>query len=199
MLKDATEVEFQVCAVYTHGGSVKGEIESTFTSTRVIRTWPQRREDKRTVKVVTQVGDEEDCGIVKLNKAQLHKLTEKVNNFELSVVFKEKGTSTTASAETSASLQDRAFKIEVKEGSGQFIVGGFPYTGEFSVKNHDGSPREEPLEVCVAFYKDVQKIRDIFNKRGIWGMDEEEIAETGKKMAELQHSRICQNVTFKLN
>ena len=194
VLKDADTVEFKICGEFTHGGSVRGAISSNFTSTRVIRTWPKRREDKRVISVTTVVGDDEECGVVSLTRDQLLHLTEKVDNFALHVTFTERGTGTTAEASTKAELQDQPFKIKTKEGSQQFIVGGFPYTGEFEILEHDDTPREEKIEVCVAFYKDVQKIRDIFNRRGIWNMDEEEIAETGQKMADLKHSEECREV-----
>ena len=63
------------------------------------------------------------------------------------------GTETPAEDEWSGSLTDKAIKLEVKDGSDNFMVGGFPYTGEFSVTNHDGSPRDEEIEVCTAFYR----------------------------------------------
>ena len=124
------------------------------------------------------------------------------------------GTETPAEDEWSGSLTDKAIKLEVKDGSDNFMVGGFPYTGEFSVTNHDGSPRDEEIEVCTAlyrvslyfcplsrcflklffFFQDVNKVRNIFNGRGIWSMDEEEIAEAGEKMVNLRHSRKCEKV-----
>ena len=69
------------------------------------------------------------------------------------VKFKERGTETTAEAEWTGSLTDKAIKLEVKDGSENFLVGGFPYTGELSVTNHDGSPKDEEIEVCVAMYR----------------------------------------------
>lgn len=95
-------------------------------------------------------------------------------------------------------MEDKPFKLEVKEGSDQFITGGFPYTGEFTVKNHDDSPRKEEVEVCVGFYRDIRPIRDEFNKRGIWSMDEVEIAEMGRRMASLEHSRKCRKVHLRM-
>ena len=41
-------------------------------------------------------------------------------------------------------------------------------------------------------------MRNIFNGRGIWSMDEEEIAEIGQKMVDLRHSRKCENVGYNL-
>ena len=93
-------------------------------------------------------------------------------------------------------MEDKPFKLEVKEGSDRFITGGFPFTGEFSVKNHDDSPREEEVEVCVGMYRDIRPIRDDFNRRGIWSMDEVEVAEIGKRMAKLEHSRRCTTVSW---
>ena len=52
----------QVCAKYTHGGSVKGEIDSVFSSTRS----SYRRKDHREFPQQIVVGDEEECGVLRL-------------------------------------------------------------------------------------------------------------------------------------
>ena len=179
-----------MCAKYTHGGSVKGEIESIFSSTR-----PSiRRRDTREVPITARVGDDKECGFLTLNRNKLQYLTEKITKIKLDVTFRERGTGTEETASWTGRLEDKPFKLEVKEGSDQFITGGFPYTGEFTVKNHDGSPRVEEVEVCVGFFRDVRPIRDEFNRRGIWSMDEVEIAEMGEKMASIKHSRKCTKV-----
>ena len=166
---------------------MKGEIESIFSSTR-----PSiRRRDHREVPIKATVGDEDECGILTLNRNRLEHLTEKTQKIKLDVTFRERGTQTEETASWSGRLEDKPFKLEVKEGSDQFITGGFPYTGEFTVSNHDGSPREEKVEVCVGFYKNLRPIRDEFNRRGIWSMDEVEIVEMGKRMAGLEDSSKC--------
>ena len=146
------------------------------------------------MEVEAEVGDDEDCAVLTLTREQLTELTEHVNNLKLNAVIRERGTDTTGEAEWTGVLEDKAIKLEVKEGSEKFTVGGFPYTGQFSVMDHDGSPREEEISVCVALYRDVQTIRQIFNRRGIWSMDEEEIVTVGRQMEELEHSRRCHTV-----
>ena len=174
---------------------MKGEIESVFSSTR-----PSiRRRDHREVSIKATVGDEDECGILTLNRNRLEHLTEKTQKIKLDVTFRERGTQTEETASWSGRLEDKPFKLEVKEGSDHFITGGFPYTGEFTVNNHDGSPREEKVEVCVGFYKNIRPIRDEFNRRGIWSMDEVEIAEMGRRMAELEDSRKCTEVHLRMN
>ena len=122
----------QICATYTHGGAVKGEFSSVFSSSRLIRSWPRRQEEKRQFDFTTKV-ETEDCGVVSIDQEQLRHLTEKVNDFKLEIKFKERGTETAAEDEWSGSLTDKAIKLEIKDGSENFMVGGFPYTGEFSV------------------------------------------------------------------
>ena len=146
------------------------------------------------MEVEAEVGDDEECAVLTLTREQLTELTEHVNNLKLNAVIRERGTDTTEEAEWTGVLEDKAIKLEVKEGSEKFTVGGFPYTGQFSVMDHDGSPREEEISVCVALYRDVQTIRQIFNRRGIWSMDEEEIVTVGRQMEELEHSRRCHTV-----
>jgi hypothetical protein len=65
----------------------------------------------------------------------------------------------------------QAFKIDFWDTSDQFIVGGFPYTGEVRATNHDGSARaNEPLAICVRLFRDVEPVRNSF--QSIWGMTE---------------------------
>lgn len=130
-----------------------------------------------------------------LDRDNLEHLTEKTQKIKLDVTFRERGTQTEETASWSGMLEDKPFKLEVKEGSERFITGGFPYTGEFTVSNHNGSSREEEVEVCVGLYRDIRPIRDEFNRRGIWSMDEVEIAEIGRKMVKLEHSRKCRTET----
>jgi len=189
IFKDDTEAEFKVCATYTHGENVKGEISASFST----RFYSYRKpEDIRTVEVVTDVGDDDDCGVFKLKDEHLKKLFEKVDNYKLNVTFTEKGTGTTANEQYKNQLMNRRVNLQMKDSSREFIVGGFPYTGQFSVTDHSDKPVIEDIEICVALYRDVQKIRDIFNKRGIWSMDEEEMVQTGEKMIKLEHSKKCQ-------
>ena len=41
----------------------------------------------------------------------------------------------------------------MKDSSREFIVGGFPYTGQFSVTDHSDKPVIEDIEICVALYR----------------------------------------------
>ena len=45
---------------------------------------------------MTDVGDDDDCGVFKLKDEHLKKLFEKVDTYKLNVTFTEKGTGTTA-------------------------------------------------------------------------------------------------------
>jgi hypothetical protein len=136
-----------------------------------------------------------DCATIQLNRVQLLDLTEKVEYFKLAVEFEEEGTSTVVKEETSASLKNKEILIEAGSSSRDHILGGFPYTGELVVKNHDQSPVvNEEVEVCMRLYKDVREIRNKLNRRGIYGMDEEEIVELGKLMQEIHYATRCHNV-----
>jgi hypothetical protein len=52
----------------------------------------------------------------------------------------------------------------------------------------------EEMEVCVRLYRDIQEIRNNFQRRGIWSMDEEEIVEMGKTMQNVHYASKCHNV-----
>ena len=56
---------------------------------------------------------------------------------------------------------DEAIKLDIGSSSEQFILGGFPYAAEFKVSDHDGSPREEDIEICVRLFKDIKEIKRI--------------------------------------
>ena len=55
-------------------------------------------------------------------------------------------------------------------------MGGFPYTGEVRATGHDGSGRPgERLAVCVRLFRDIEPVRDIFQRSpGLWSMNEGE-------------------------
>ena len=193
VLKDAEEVEWKVCAKYTHGGAVKGMVRSNFSSRYQGYNWrnpppPVLRE----VAEETEVTADMDCAVLVLNQEQIKNLTEKVENFKLEVEFEEAGTGTKVTKETTSYLKDKALLLEIGSSSREYILGGFPYTGEFVVKGHNNQPRVgEDIEVCVRLYKDIQKIRDDFNRNGIWSMDEDDMVEMGKRMLDIGHAKKC--------
>jgi len=191
VLRDALEASWLVCAKYTHGGSVKGTVKAKFTSTYKKRTWRPPPPIVKNIDLLKKVSADDECATVVLNSEQIKDLTEKVDKFELNIEFEEEGTGTTDKASWQGSLVDEAIKIDIGSSSEQFILGGFPYAAEFKVNNHDGTPREEDIEICVRLFKDVNKIRNLFNRRGIWSMDEDEIAEVGLKMVDIKYSSKC--------
>jgi len=191
ILRDAQLVEWKVCAKYTHGGSVKGQVKANFTSIYQRRTWRPPPPIVKTIELLKKVNADIDCAKITLNSEQIKELTEKVDNFNLYIEFEEEGTGTVEKAKWSGNLVNEAIKLDIGSSSEQFILGGFPYVAEFGVKNHDDSPREDDIEVCVRLFKDVNEIRNLFNRRGIWSMDEDEIAEIGKKMVDIKYSSKC--------
>jgi hypothetical protein len=71
----------------------------------------------------------------------------------------------------------QAFNIDFGDSSsGEFTVGGFPYTGEVRATGHDGRGRPgERLAVCVRLFRDIEPVRDIFQRSpGLWSMNEGE-------------------------
>ena len=48
---------------------------------------------------------------------------------------------------------NRRVNLQMKDSSREFIVGGFPYTGQFSVTDHSDKPVIEDIEICVALYR----------------------------------------------
>ena len=69
---------------------------------------------------------------------------------------------------------DEAIKLDIGSSSELFILGRFSYVAEFKTSDHDESPREEDIEICVRLFKDVNKIRNLFNHRGICSESEDE-------------------------
>merc|ERR1719233_8880 len=194
ILRDAQLVEWKVCAKYTHGGSVKGQVKANFTSIYQRRTWRPPPPIVKTIELLKKVDADIDCAKITLNSEQIKELTNKVDNFNLYIDFEEEGTGTVEKTKWSGSLVNEAIKLDIGSSSEQFILGGFPYVAEFSVKNHDDFPREDDIEVCVRLFKDVNEIRNMFNRRGIWSMDEDEIAEIGQKMVDIKYSSKCHQV-----
>jgi len=205
VLKDDKQADWEVCATYTHGGRVKGMVKANFSSNFIdfgyncygnypgaCRTPPPITKN---FTIDVKMEDGEDCAILTLIQEQIKNLTEKVENFQLEVEFVEEGTNTIEKAEWKGDLFDKAFLLEIGSSSTEFIVGGFPYTGQFKVTNHDGTARtDEKLEVCVHLYKDIEEIKDELSKRGIWSMSEAEMVEIGHKMINIEYSKECHNI-----
>jgi len=189
ILRDTLTANWKVCAIYTHGGSVKGTVKANFTSTFRQRTW--RPPIVKSIALLKKVTADEDCAVLTLAAEQIKDLTENVDKFDLKVDFEEEGTGKTENSKWSGQLVDEAIKLDFGSSSEHFIVGGFPYVAEFNVKNHDESPREDDIEICVRLFKDVNEIRNLFNQRGIWSMDEDEIVEIGQKMINVRYSSHC--------
>ena len=93
-------------------------------------------------------------------------------------------------------MVDQDLLLDIGTTSNQFILGGFPYTGQFRVTYHHKSPRVSgELEVCVNLYRDIAEVRILFNRRGVWSMTEGEMVEVGRMMVNLKYSKQCHNVT----
>jgi alpha-2-macroglobulin len=191
ILRDAEEANWKVCAKYTHGGSVKGQMKAYFTSKWIKRRSWKREYIVRSFNFTEDVSADNDCATVTLTSMQIQNLTERVDKFYLNIEYEEEGTGTTKTSKWSGSLVDEAINLEIGSSSRQFILGGFPYVGEFDVTDHDGTPIEEDIEVCVRLFKDSSEIRNKFRNRNIYSMEEDEIAELGAKMADIQYSSNC--------
>jgi len=199
VLKNAEKADWEVCGVFTHGGSVKGVVKANFSSKYQQRTWRPPPPIIKSIVMEVEVGSGQDCAVLTLNSEQIKNITEKVEDFQLEVEFVEAGTSTIEKAEWKGRLVDKALLLDIGTSSNQFILGGFPYTGQFRVTGHDKSPRvSEELEVCVHLYRDIAEVRNLFNRRGIWSMTEEEMVEAGRQMVNLEYSKQCHNVTTDL-
>ena len=148
-------------------------------------------EKMASIVIFQNIESEEDCASIELNKTQIDELAEKNDNINLKIEIEEKDTTTTRNAESSTQLVNEAIKLDIGSSSQQFIISGFPYVGEFNIKNHDGTPREDDIEVCVRLYKDLDEIRNFLHRENIWSMDEDEIAEIGQIMVDIKYSSKC--------
>ena len=114
-----------------------------------------------------------------------------VNNFNLAVEFEEAGTGTVAAASWTGEQVEEAVKLDWGSSSDQHILGGFPYTGELRVTEQTGAAAEEEIRICIRLFRDTQEIKNMFNRKGVWQMTEDEIVEAGKMMAAVHYSSQC--------
>ena len=136
--------------------------------------------------------DSHGCGLISLNNKNLLELTEKIDNFQLSVRFSEEVTGTQGEASWGGSLVDKPFNLAVSGPESAMV--GLPYTGEITLTQHDGTPMtEEPVSVCVSLYGDISEVKEVLNY--FYRFDEEEMFEALKLITKLRHSVVCQNVT----
>ena len=103
----------QVCARYTHGGSVKGRFEANFHSSHT-EYWGPPVDKNLTVEDGEILRDSEGCGLIGLTNENLLRLTEKTDNFDLSVRFSEEGTGSERETSWGGSLEEEPFRLTVR-------------------------------------------------------------------------------------
>ena len=159
VLRNAEQIEWVVCARYTHGGVVKGSVKANFSSGQY-EFWPGRpvpfshpiqpvQDVPKFLLIEKEVADGQECATIVLERIQILDLTQYRRIFKLEVAFEEHGTGTVEKAETSSSVEDQEILLEPRmESSWPYM--GLPYIGELLVKNHDGSRvGKEVIELCV--------------------------------------------------
>ena len=78
VLKNAEKVDWEVCRVFTHGGSVMGLVKANFSSKYQQRTWRSPPPIAMSIVMEVELVRDQDCGVLSHNSDQIKNLTEKV-------------------------------------------------------------------------------------------------------------------------
>ena len=161
VLRNAEEVEWVICAKYTHGGPVKGSVKANFSSQYgfwaggpMLRShFIQPVQDvPKSFIIEAEVAGDQECAKLVLERIQILDLTEYRDMFKLAVAFEEQGTRAVEKAELFANVVNQEIVLESRMQTSWPYIGS-PYIGELLVKNHDGSPViGEVVELCVELY-----------------------------------------------
>ncbi len=187
--RDSQEEKFKVCAVYTHGGSVNGKVNATFTSSY----WSREHRETRLVSVSKILPLEDGCAQAELNREEIFKLSNQTYDFRLSASVTEAVTTTKRSVDGYYRLVDTPFFIRRGVTSHRHVLGGFPVVQEIKVQSHDkGNPGLEGvnLEVCARLFRDVQPARDKMNRLR-YSSNEDELLELSEVLSRLLFEKTC--------
>ena len=200
VLKDSVEETFEVCAKYTHGANVKGQVNVTISTK--YKTGNYWRAPKKTV-AVNRLVDIDGCTEVTLNETEVQTLTEKSTPLTIVAVVKEEATGEKQGAsKEDIEVKNTAFKIEAGTSPDEHILTGFPYVGQMKVVDHEGqSVSNTQITLCARLYTSLQELRDYINKVSyqFYSFKEEQFYALSQVVAAIKYQEVCQDMTSDAN
>jgi hypothetical protein len=193
ILRDSTEESFKVCALYTHGGKVKGSLNATFYTKYKEGDYYRAKE---IIKAITKevLILEDGCGTVTLDNEELNEFAGRKRDFKLIATITEGITETALNATAKVDFVYTPYKITFGSSLSTHILGGFPYVGKISVKSHDGTPiGGVNLEICSRLFTSVEKMRNDVNKFSykFYTYTEDEFVALGNKVSKILYKSVC--------
>ena len=200
VLKDSVEETFEVCAKYTHGANVKGQVNVTISTK--YKTGNYWRAPKKTV-AVNRLVDIDGCTEVTLNETEVQTLTEKSTPLTIEAVVKEEATGEKQGAsKEDIEVKNTAFKIEAGTSPDEHILTGFPYVGQMKVVDHEGQAvSNTQITLCARLYTSLQELRDYINKVSyqFYSFKEEQFYALSQVVAAIKYQEVCQDMTSDAN
>ena len=200
VLKDSVEETFEVCAKYTHGANVKGQVNVTISTK--YKTGNYWRAPKKTV-AVNRLVYIDGCTEVTLNETEVQTLTEKSTPLTIEAVVKEEATGEKQGAsKEDIEVKNTAFKIEAGTSPDEHILTGFPYVGQMKVVDHEGQAvSNTQITLCARLYTSLQELRDYINKVSyqFYSFKEEQFYALSQVVAAIKYQEVCQDMTSDAN
>ena len=193
ILRISEEESFKVCALYTHGGKVRGSLNATF--------WVEYSEGeyyraKKLNESITKLDPElkDGCATVKLDYEELNQFAGRKREFSLIAKVKEAVTGTELNDTAKMTFVYKPYDIAFGSSSDKHIVGGFPYKGKLKINDHNGSPvGGVNLEICARLFTDIKKLRNEINKISykFYSYTEDQFVSLGEKISKIHYKSVC--------
>ena len=196
ILKDSTEETIKVCAKYTHGSNVKGQVNVTISTQYKVGTYWRAP----IVNVaVSKVGTIDGCLEVTLNATELKDLTKKFSPIKVEAKVKEFGTGEKQSKKgDDIKVENIPFKLTAGTSPETHILNGFPFVAQVKAETHDSKAMPNiNLKICARLYTSLSEMKDYLQRKSnqIYKFKEEDLYELALKLQEIKFTEICTDST----
>ncbi|PNF16410.1 Murinoglobulin-1 [Cryptotermes secundus] len=150
ILADAGYLNWNICAKYTYGQPVKGQLH--IKAIPQTPTWRQRKTKPPEINVMTQLNRTDGCYTFSITGTELglHDWDIAPNSIVVSAFVTERGTDNIQNVTSVTSVIHQALKLEFLPHSSQYFKPGLPYKGKVKVLKQDNTPAiGEVLQLCL--------------------------------------------------
>ncbi|XP_069700318.1 alpha-1-inhibitor 3-like isoform X2 [Periplaneta americana] len=150
ILADANYLTWNICAKYTYGQPVKGQLH--IKAIPQTPTWRQRKTKPPEINLITELHSNDGCYTFNITGAELglHDWDIAPNSIVVFAFMTEAGTKNVQNSTSVSSVIHQALKLEFLPHSSQYFKPGLPYKGKVKVMKQDNTPAVgEVLQLCL--------------------------------------------------
>ena len=193
--RDTDDEEFKICAKYTHGGKVKGSLNTTFVVQYKETYWRAPVKYIKIHKMVDQLVN--GCASISLNNTEILKFAVKSSDLKITAVAEEAVTGTKQEATKSVTIKDVPFMLDFGGSSREHIVapGAFPYVGRVKAVFHSKAVLPNVrLQICARLFTSLDKMRSYVSRNNYkyYNFDEDQLYEMAKHILGIQVKEKCE-------